>query len=220
MSHRRRVIRVDGFKRVRSTPTSHADAAQPPQKHDDQKKPNKNSDDGVGLAAPQVGCNVRLMVFNETGVRGDPAETVLVNPRVVARSQARELDEEGCLSFPGLATRAGVDRAVSVRVAARGLDGAPLPELVLSGWPARVFQHEYDHLEGRLLADRLSKGDLEAWRPTLVSWEDAFLAAAPAAEAARVVRLAPPAPAAAAKKPAAAAKAGFGGAGGGAKRRR
>jgi peptide deformylase len=152
------------------------------------------------------------MVFNETGVRGDPAETVLVNPRIISRSAAQESDEEGCLSFPGLATERGVKRAASVRVAALGLDGQPLPEMVLTGWPARVFQHEYDHLEGTLLADRLSPEDLEAWRPTLVAWEDEFLGAAPAAEAAKVRRLAPP-PAAEKKK----ASAGFGG---GAKKRR
>jgi peptide deformylase len=155
------------------------------------------------------------MVFNETGKRGDPAETVLVNPRVVSRSQAQESDEEGCLSFPGLATERGVKRAVSVRVAAQGLDGNPLPEMVLTGWPARVFQHEYDHLEGTLLADRLSPEDLEAWRPTLVAWEEEFLAAAPAAEAAKVRRLKP----AAAAKPAKAAS-GFGGGGGGGKKKR
>jgi hypothetical protein len=151
------------------------------------------------------------MVFNETGKRGDPAETVLVNPRIVSRSAARETDEEGCLSFPGLATEHGVVRAASVRVAALGLDGSPLPEMVLTGWPARVFQHEYDHLEGTLLADRLAPEDLEAWRPTLVAWEEEFLAAAPsAAERARVRRLPAPAEKAPAKK-----AAGFGGGGGG-----
>jgi hypothetical protein len=59
-------------------------------------------DDGVGLAAPQVGVNVRLMVFNELGpeARGGPTETILVNPEIVGRSKKLEVDEEGCLSFP------------------------------------------------------------------------------------------------------------------------
>ena len=60
------------------------------------------SDDGIGLAAPQVGLNLRLMVFNLTAKRGDAAETVLVNPELASRSSATWRDEEGCLSFPKL----------------------------------------------------------------------------------------------------------------------
>ena len=57
-------------------------------------------DDGVGLAAPQVGVNVRLMVFNPTGLRERRnSEVVLVNPRVVSGSKRMEMGEEGCLSF-------------------------------------------------------------------------------------------------------------------------
>ena len=56
-------------------------------------------DDGVGLAAPQVGVNVRLMVFNPTGKRKDP-EYVLVNPKIVSSNAKLEVVEEGCLSFP------------------------------------------------------------------------------------------------------------------------
>lgn len=57
-------------------------------------------DDGVGLAAPQVGVNVRLMVFNETGKRGAKEETVLVNPKIVSTNKQQTHYEEGCLSFP------------------------------------------------------------------------------------------------------------------------
>jgi peptide deformylase len=53
----------------------------------------------VGLAAPQVGVNVRLMVFNPTGRRGDE-EITLVNPRVISAGRQRVLGDEGCLSFP------------------------------------------------------------------------------------------------------------------------
>ncbi len=56
-------------------------------------------DDGVGLAAPQVGVNVRLMVYNPTGRRGEE-EFILVNPRILNASKKRESAEEGCLSFP------------------------------------------------------------------------------------------------------------------------
>ena len=62
------------------------------------------SDDGVGLAAPQVGVNVRLMVFNPAGARGEGEELVLVNPRIVTTSKGRQLGEEGCLSFVRLGT--------------------------------------------------------------------------------------------------------------------
>ena len=56
-------------------------------------------DDGVGLAAPQVGVNVRLMVYNPTGRRGDK-EYILVNPSIVSTSPKSDVAEEGCLSFP------------------------------------------------------------------------------------------------------------------------
>ena len=59
------------------------------------------SDDGVGLAAPQVGVNVRLMVYNPTGRRGDE-EYILVNPKILHASGKRDTAEEGCLSFPRL----------------------------------------------------------------------------------------------------------------------
>lgn len=57
-------------------------------------------DDGVGLAAPQVGVNIRLMVFNETARPGAPEETVLVNPTIIEKSRLTDFYEEGCLSFP------------------------------------------------------------------------------------------------------------------------
>jgi Polypeptide deformylase len=56
-------------------------------------------DDGVGLAAPQVGINIRLMVFNPEGERGQGEELVLANPRIISASRKQELSEEGCLSF-------------------------------------------------------------------------------------------------------------------------
>ena len=65
-------------------------------------------DDGVGLAAPQVGVNVQMMVFNPEGERGRGTEYVLCNPRVVKTGKNREFDEEGCLSFPGV--RGDVER--------------------------------------------------------------------------------------------------------------
>ena len=59
-------------------------------------------DNGVGLAAPQVGVNMRLMVFNPAGERGEGEELVLANPRIISASRRRALGEEGCLSFAKL----------------------------------------------------------------------------------------------------------------------
>ena len=69
----------------------------------------------MGLAAPQVGVNVRLMVFNPAGKRGEGEELVLVNPRIVSVSKGRELAEEGCLSFHRLGTRDLIRADVEVR---------------------------------------------------------------------------------------------------------
>ena len=116
---------------------------------------------GVGLAAPQVGINQRLMVVNWDGDPGQSkSELVLCNPKIVDMSSARDVDVEGCLSFPGFT--AAVERADAIEVEFLTVKGKPR-KLQLSGWEARVFQHEYDHLEGKLYAtDRL--GDEESAR--------------------------------------------------------
>ncbi|XP_042969859.1 peptide deformylase 1B, chloroplastic isoform X2 [Carya illinoinensis] len=95
--------------------------------------------DGIGLSAPQVGINVRLMVFNPVGERGEGEEIVLVNPRVNKYSKKVVLFNEGCLSFPGI--YADVERPESVKIDAQDIKGARF-SVNLSGLPARVFQHE------------------------------------------------------------------------------
>lgn len=142
-------------------------------------------DDGVGLAAPQVGVNVRLMVFNETAERGNPAETVLVNPEIIEKSKATDIDEEGCLSFPKI--YADVERSTKIEVRYQDLQGQQ-QEMQLSGFVARIFQHEFDHLQGVLYHDRMKPTELEKVRPRLVELEEAFLAANPGV---KVQRLAP-----------------------------
>lgn len=135
-------------------------------------------DDGVGLAAPQVGVNVRLMVFNEHGpeAKGGPSETVLVNPEIVMASKKTEVDEEGCLSFPKI--YADVERASSIEVRYYDVDGN-LQETSLKGWVARIFQHEYDHLQGTLYHDRMKASELAKVRERIVALEEAFVAANP-----------------------------------------
>jgi len=102
---------------------------------------------GLGLAAPQVGILRRMFVFqaNEDEV------AALVNPVIVERSDEAEADEEGCLSLQGV--RVPVERNVSVTVEARDETGEAV-RLELEGLPARVAQHELDHLDGTLILDR------------------------------------------------------------------
>jgi peptide deformylase len=104
---------------------------------------------GVGLAAPQVGIARRLMLVCPSGEPGD--EVVVVNPEISAVS-GREIDTEGCLSFPGIF--GDVERAHRIRVRYRDLDFRSR-EMDLEGFVARVFQHEFDHLEGRVFIDKM-----------------------------------------------------------------
>ncbi|XP_061349001.1 peptide deformylase 1B, chloroplastic/mitochondrial [Gastrolobium bilobum] len=115
--------------------------------------------DGIGLSAPQVGLNVHLMVFNPVGVRGEGEEIVLVNPRVNKYSKKLSLSNEGCLSFPGI--YADVKRPESVKIDARDVNGTKF-SVNLSGLPARVFQHEFDHLQGILFFERMTEEVLDS----------------------------------------------------------
>ena len=131
-------------------------------------------EEGVGLAAPQVGVNVRLMVFNPTGDAGKPEEeVVLVNPRVVSTGGGLEVGEEGCLSFPGI--YGDVPRPARAKVRAQRLDGTTF-QLVLEGFPARVFLHEYDHLQGVLFHDRMEPAAAAAAAPLLQGLEAGWAA--------------------------------------------
>ena len=103
---------------------------------------------GIGLAAPQVGISLRLMVVGDEKGRGARA---LVNP-VIAEQGGEVTAEEGCLSLPGIF--ADVTRAEWVRLDAHDLDGKPV-SIKARGLTARVFQHEMDHLDGVLFIDRL-----------------------------------------------------------------
>lgn len=103
---------------------------------------------GIGLAAPQVGISLRLMVVGDEKGRGARA---LVNP-VIAEQGGEVTAEEGCLSLPGIF--ADVTRAEWVRLEAHDLDGKPV-SVKARGLTARVFQHEMDHLDGVLFIDRL-----------------------------------------------------------------
>mmetsp|Transcript_4837 Transcript_4837/g.14655 ORF Transcript_4837/g.14655 Transcript_4837/m.14655 type:complete len:238 (+) Transcript_4837:842-1555(+) len=120
---------------------------------------------GVGLAAPQVGINKRLMVFNPEGKKERWLdEVVLINPRIVASADGKETDVEGCLSFPGMS--GNVERSKWVKVEAMNTKGKPVKKKY-SGWVARIFQHEYDHLDGVVYVDRVPDRERDELRPKL-----------------------------------------------------
>jgi peptide deformylase len=103
---------------------------------------------GIGLAAPQVGISLRLMVVGHEDGRGARA---LINP-VITEQGGTITAEEGCLSIPGIF--APVTRAEWVKLEAQDPDGQPV-SITARGLRARVFQHEMDHLDGVLFIDRL-----------------------------------------------------------------
>jgi peptide deformylase len=108
---------------------------------------------GVGLAAPQVGIEQKLLVLNPSGSKDDRSgERALCNPKIV-RKKKWEYGEEGCLSFPGI--QAEVERSVEITVAYQDLQGEE-QQLKCDGWLARIVQHEIDHLEGVFFVDRLT----------------------------------------------------------------
>ena len=103
---------------------------------------------GIGLAAPQVGISLRLMVVGDDKTGNARA---LVNP-VIAEQGGEITAEEGCLSLPGIF--APVTRAEWVKLEAQDLEGQPV-SIRARGLAARVYQHEMDHLDGVLFIDRL-----------------------------------------------------------------
>ncbi len=114
---------------------------------------------GVGLAAPQVAEPVRLAIVELSGgpSRYGPLPqvplTVFVNPTIEVLDGESAGFWEGCLSVPGL--RGFVERPQHIRVKALDLSGRPL-DMTFEGFPATVFQHEFDHLDGTLYVDRIT----------------------------------------------------------------
>ena len=113
---------------------------------------------GVGIAAPQVYISKRvIIVASRPNPRYPDAPemnaVVMVNPEILEFSQAKCLGEEGCLSVPN--ERGQVERAQAVKVRYRTLQGEVV-ETCYEGFPARIVQHEVDHLNGVLFVDRLS----------------------------------------------------------------
>lgn len=124
---------------------------------------------GLGLAAPQVGLPYQMFVANFAGDHEQKeAEGVFINPVVIEKQNGLVEAEEGCLSFPKLYQK--VRRAKTVRVQAYNLEGQ-LVELQLNDLPARIWQHETDHLHGVLFIDKLGMIGKLASRSSLRDFE-------------------------------------------------
>ena len=107
---------------------------------------------GIGLAAPQIGINVRLIVVDLSGGEEAGHQLILANPEITDQ-EGSEKEEEGCLSVPGFT--AMVERPISISVCGQDIEGQP-QEIRAEGLLARALCHEIDHLDGILYLDRLS----------------------------------------------------------------
>ena len=114
---------------------------------------------GVGLAANQVGLPYRFFIMNPTGdAEKKDQEFVFINPEITLGAGKPEEDEEGCLSFPKIYAK--VKRSPKVTITGFDLDGQPVKK-VFKGFPARIVQHEFDHLNGISFVDRLSESEMD-----------------------------------------------------------
>lgn len=117
---------------------------------------------GVGLAAPQIGVGLRIFTYDYADDEGKERRGVIINPSldvgpIVDEPADEDTEIEGCLSVPG--ERFPLKRAEHVVVTGVDLDQNPI-RIEADGWFARIFQHEFDHLDGLLYVDRLA----EPWK--------------------------------------------------------
>ncbi|KJP89431.1 peptide deformylase [Plasmodium fragile] len=120
---------------------------------------------GMGLAAPQVNISMRIIVWNALYEKKKKEnERVFINPSIVEPSLIRSKLVEGCLSFPGIEGK--VDRPSVVSITYYDLEGNKHLK-ILKGIHARIFQHEYDHLDGVLFIDRFSQTEKHKVRAKL-----------------------------------------------------
>jgi peptide deformylase len=117
---------------------------------------------GIGLAAPQVGQALRLFVLRRYIHQPDDSWSlstdvkVYINPKILDHSKETDVQEEGCLSIPGL--RLQVARPLRIKIEATDLEGKTFVEEI-EGYNARVIFHENDHINGVLFIDRVSDED-------------------------------------------------------------
>ena len=115
-----------------------------------------NQDQGIGFAAPQVGELKRIItvyLIQEGGDKSKLMPLILINPKIIKKSRKTEMGEEGCLSFPNLFLK--IKRAKEIEIEAQNEEGKNI-SFRAKGLPARVIQHEIDHLDGILFIDKIS----------------------------------------------------------------
>ncbi len=114
--------------------------------------------EGVGLAAPQIGQAIRLLVIDLAPFKEDDPElgafkVVMINPQMLERSEEEVVGEEGCLSIPGI--HETVSRSLKIKIKYQDENFFEWVE-EFESYKARVIQHEYDHLEGNLFTDKVT----------------------------------------------------------------
>ena len=124
---------------------------------------------GVGLAAPQVGENIRLFIVNPTGEPQD--DRVYVNPMLSEPDGGEEEGEEGCLSLPEINGK--IMRTKTMRIDAQDLEAKSFTD-TQSGYLARIWQHEFDHLNGTMIIDRMGALAKMAAKKQLKVLEEAY----------------------------------------------
>lgn len=121
--------------------------------------------DGVGLAAPQVGRSLQLFLIDWSKILEEGGETrAYINPAILELGDSKASQQEGCLSLPEV--WGDVDRSNSIKIKYTDVTGKEVEE-TLTEFPARVFQHEFDHLLGILFIDRMKTDDRKKWIGTL-----------------------------------------------------
>jgi len=117
--------------------------------------------DGIGLAAPQVGISIRVFVIDVSSIdeektpdlKGKPKTAVLINPEIIERSANIESKEEGCLSLPEIHEKVPRPNKIKIKYLDENFVAHTEEH---DGFFARVIQHEYDHIEGKVFTDSIS----------------------------------------------------------------
>lgn len=112
--------------------------------------------EGIGLAANQVGVNKRILVIDASRGQLKKERVALINPEIIFYSKEVDCVKEGCLSFPEM--EGAIERSISVTMRALNLNGDPI-EFDAKEILARIFQHEIDHLNGKMFIERMTRAD-------------------------------------------------------------
>jgi peptide deformylase len=132
-------------------------------------KTTMKENDGVGLAAPQVNISERVIVVQD--LENSEISHAFINPRIVSISKEKEEEEEGCLSLPGIFLR--VKRPKEITIEAETPEGKTV-RIEAEGFASKIFQHEIDHIEGKLIIDRIPLWKQLSLKASLKSREKAL----------------------------------------------